>query len=276
MTTTRQGTTTSRGTTTGRGVTTGREATRAAGPRAAGPAVQAREPKYYGLKTFLLELTRTQPPGTPVPSERILAEDFATSRTTVRQALQELVAEGRLCRLQGKGTFVARPKVDQPLVLSSYTEDVSRRGGTPSSRVLSLVTVAAEPEVAAGLELAEGAKVLRLERLRLADAEPMAHETSHLSADRFPGLKRHLARYGSLYAALEREYGVTPFEAEQTIETATASPFEAGLLGTEVGLPVLLLGRRTFDGDGHPFEYVRSIYRGDRFRLVARLNRPRG
>ncbi len=238
-------------------------------------AAAAREPKYYGLKTYLLELTRTQPPGTPVPSERILAEDFATSRTTVRQALQELVAEGRLTRLQGKGTFVAQPKIDQPLVLSSYTEDVNRRGATPSSQVLSLTTVPALPPVAAALGLPEEAKVFRLERLRLTDGEPMAHEVSHLSAERFPGLRKHLGRYASLYAALEHEYGVAPFEAEQTIETATASPAEAGLLGTEVGLPVLLLGRRTFDARGEPFEYVRAIYRGERFRLVARLTRPR-
>jgi GntR family transcriptional regulator, nutrient-sensing system regulator len=258
----------------------GREActvtiTRQQAPRDAQPAGGApREPKYYGLKTYLLELTHTQPPGSPVPSERILAERFATSRTTVRQALQELVAEGRLSRLQGKGTFVAHPKVDQPLVLSSYTEDVSRRGATPSSRLLSLTVVAADAEVAEGLGLAAASKVIRLERLRLSDAEPMAHEVSHLSSERFPGLRRHLRRYTSLYSALETEYGVVPFEAEQTIETGTASPGIATLLGTEVGLPVLLLGRRTFDADGAPFEYVRAIYRGERFRLVARLTRP--
>jgi GntR family transcriptional regulator len=237
-------------------------------------AVQAREPKYYVLKTYLLELTRTQPPGTPVPSERILADDFSTSRTTVRQALQELVGEGRLQRLQGKGTFVARPKIAQPLVLSSYTEDMRRRGANPSSRLLGLTTEPADEEVAARLAVEPGAPVVRLERLRLTDAEPMAVEQSRLSAERFPDLEAHLERHGSLYAALREEYGVEPVEAEETIETGTASPMEAALLGTETGLPVLLLGRQTFDAHGRPFEYVRAIYRGDRFKLVARLTRP--
>jgi GntR family transcriptional regulator len=238
------------------------------------PAVEAREPKYYVLKTYLLEMTRTQPPGTPVPSERILAEDFSTSRTTVRQALQELVGEGRLQRLQGKGTFVARPKITQPLVLSSYTEDMQSRGAKATSRLLALTTEPADDDVAERLAVEPGARLVRLERLRLTDGEPMAVEQSRLSADRFPGLEAHLERYGSLYAALREEYGVEPAEAEETIETGTASPVEAALLGTETGLPVLLLGRQTFDADGRPFEYVRAIYRGDRFKLVARLARP--
>jgi GntR family transcriptional regulator len=236
--------------------------------------VEAREPKYYVLKTYLLEMTRTQPPGTPVPSERILAEDFSTSRTTVRQALQELVGEGRLQRLQGKGTFVARPKIAQPLVLSSYTEDMQRRGAKATSRLLALATEPADDDVAERLAVEPGAPLVRLERLRLTDGEPMAVEQSRLSAERFPGLEAHLERHGSLYAALREEYGVEPVEAEETIETGAASPVEAALLGSETGLPVLLLGRQTFDADGRPFEYVRAIYRGDRFKLVARLTRP--
>ena len=247
--------------------------TNSGGRRQAAP-VEAREPKYYVLKTYLLEMTCTQPPGTPVPSERILAEDFSTSRTTVRQALQELVGEGRLQRLQGKGTFVARPKIAQPLVLSSYTEDMRRRGANPTSRLLALATEPADDDVAARLSVEPGAPLVRVERLRLTDGEPMAVEQSRLSAERFPGLEAHLQRHGSLYAALREEYGVEPAEAEETIETGTASPVEAALLGTETGLPVLLLGRQTFDREGRPFEYVRAIYRGDRFKLVARLTRP--
>lgn len=232
-----------------------------------------RTPKYYRLKEHLLDLARTQLPGSPVPSERVLAEEFATSRTTVRQALQELVGEGRLQRLHGKGTFVARPKISQPLVLSSYTEDARRRGATPSSRVLALSTEHVDGDVAEQLRLDPAEPLLRLERLRLADGEPMALEQSHLPARRFPGLPDRLAELGSLYAAL-RTYGVEPFEAEETIETASAGPLDASLLGTETGLPVLQLSRLTYDAAGTPFEYVRATYRGDRFKLVARLVRP--
>src|SRR3954465_12817895 len=230
-------------------------------------------------------MTRTQPPGTPVPSERILAEDFSTSRTTVRQALQELVGGGRRQRLPGKGTFVARPKIAQPLVLSSYTEDMRRRGANPTSRLLALATEPADDDAAARLAVEPGAPLVRAgrrpapplgrgRRRRGRGGEPMAVEQSRLSAEKFPGLEAHLQRHGSLYAALREEYGVEPAEAEETIETGTASPVEAALLGTETGLPVLLLGRQTFDREGRPFEYVRAIYRGDRFKLVARLARP--
>lgn len=242
--------------------------------RRTAPVAPAREPKYYGLKTYLLDLASTRPPGTPVPSERILAEEFATSRTTVRQALQELVVEGRLRRLQGKGTFVAAPKIAQPLVLTSYTDDAHRRGATPGSRLLGVERRAADDAVARLLGVGAGTGLVVVQRLRLSDGEPMAVEHSHLVAARVPDLDRHLGDGVSLYAVLREHYGLTPAAADQTIETGAASPAEAALLGGETGLPVLLLGRCTFGDDGTAFEYVRSLYRGDRYKLVARLTPP--
>jgi GntR family transcriptional regulator len=234
----------------------------------------ARVPKYYRLKKHLLELTRTHPPGTPVPPERTLATEFDISRTTVRQAIQELVIEGRLERAQGRGTFVAKPKVAQSLQLTSYTEDMQAQGLRPASKLLRIDYVRADDDLAGRLDVRPGGRVLRIERLRLADAEPMAIETTHLSTQRFLGLRRHLDRYNSLYTALSEAYGVTLAEAEETIETAPATPREAGLLGTDVGLPLLLLSRHSFDTDGAPVEWVRSVYRGDRYKFVARLRRP--
>jgi GntR family transcriptional regulator len=234
----------------------------------------AREPKYYRLKRHLLELTQSSPPGTPVPPERTLAEEFDTSRTTVRQALAELVVEGRLERIQGKGTFVAKPKVAQSLQLTSYTEDMRAQGLEPASRLLEVGYVNADADLAELLRIREGARVLRIERLRLANGEPMAIEATHLSAKRFPGLRRHLTKYSSLYSALSAEYGVHLARAEETIETALATPREAALLGTDTGLPMLLLSRHSLDEEGEPVEWVRSIYRGDRYKFLARLTRP--
>jgi GntR family transcriptional regulator len=108
----------------------------------------------------------------------------------------------------------------------------------------------------------------------MADGEPMAIERTYLSAARFPGLRRHLVRLGSLYAALDQEYGVVPVEAEETIETALASPEEAAVLGIDTGLPLLLLSRHTRDASGAPVEWVRSVYRGDRYKFVTTLRRP--
>ncbi|UGY93555.1 GntR family transcriptional regulator [Streptomyces gobiensis] len=239
-----------------------------------GGARTARVPKYYRLKRHLLEMTETMPPGTPVPPERTLAAEFDTSRTTVRQALQELVVEGRLERIQGKGTFVAKPKVSQALQLTSYTEDMRAQGLEPTSQLLDIGYITADDRLAGLLDIPTGARVLRIERLRLASGEPMAIETTHLSQKRFPALRRSLVKYTSLYTALYEVYGVRLAEAEETIETSLASPREAGLLGTDVGLPMLMLSRHSFDREGRPVEWVRSVYRGDRYKFVARLQRP--
>lgn len=236
----------------------------------------AREPKYYRLKKHLQELTQTQPPGTPVPPERTLAGEFDISRTTVRQALQELVIEGRLERVQGRGTFVAKPKVAQSLQLTSYTEDMRAQGLEPTSRLIDIGYISADDQLAERLAVKPGNRVLRIERLRLANAEPMAIETTHLSTKRFPSLRRTLDRYTSLYTALGEAYDVHLAEAEETIETALANPREAGLLSTDVGMPLLLLSRHSFDTSGEPVEWVRSVYRGDRYKFVARLQRPQG
>lgn len=234
----------------------------------------ARVPKYYTLKRHLLELTRTMPAGSPVPPERTLAQEFDTSRTTVRQALQELVIEGRLERIQGKGTFVAKPKVAQALQLTSYTEDMRAQGLKPASQLLDVGYITADDRLAGLLDMKPRGRVLRVERLRLASGEPMAIETTHLSAKRFPALRRSLSKYGSLYTALAEVYDVRLGEAEETIETALATPREAGLLGTDTGLPMLMLSRHSVDTTGEPVEWVRSIYRGDRYKFVARLRRP--
>ena len=245
-----------------------------AGTDAAARARVQREPKYWGLKRHLLDLLRSMPPGSPIPTERSLAAEFDVSRTTVRQALAELTVEGRLLRVQGKGTFAAEPKVAQRLQLSSYTEDMRAQGRQPSSRLLEMSEEPADSDLSRLLGIRASAKVLRLNRLRLADGEPMAIETTHLPLARFRGLRRYVTSGGSLYQVLRERFGVEMGHAEETIETALASPAEAELLGADIGLPMLLLSRHSFDTDGKPVEWVRSVYRGDRYKFVATLNRP--
>jgi len=131
--------------------------------------------------------------------------------------------------------------------------------------------VRADAEMAVRLGVRAGARVLRVVRLRLVDGEPMAIERTYLAAARFPRLRGHLERLGSLYEALAVGYGVRLGRAEETIETALASPEEAALLGVEVGLALLLASRHSFDRSGAPVEWGRSLYRGDRYKLVAQL-----
>ncbi|WP_017973043.1 GntR family transcriptional regulator [Actinopolyspora halophila] len=238
------------------------------------PTRNQREPKYWGLKQHLLDMLRSMPAGSSIPTERALAAEFDVSRTTVRQALAELTVEGRLLRVQGKGTFAAQPKVAQRLQLSSYTEDMRAQGRQPDSRLLEMNEESAERELAHLLDVPSGSPVLRMRRLRLADEEAMAIETTHLPLSRFKGLTKLIEEGGSLYQVLRQEYGISFASAEETIETALASPEEAELLGADVGLPMLLLSRHSFHRDGTPVEWVRSIYRGDRYKFVASLNPP--
>ena len=233
-----------------------------------------REPKYWGLKRHLLDLLAALPPGSPIPTERSLAAQFDVSRTTVRQALADLTVEGRLLRVQGKGTFAAEPKVAQRLQLSSYTEDMRAQGREPSSKLIDISEIPAEGELTTLLGIRSGAKVLRMQRLRLADNEPMAIETTHLPLGRFRGLRKYLQPGGSLYQVLRERFDVEMGHAEETIETALAGPHEAELLGADVGMPMLLLSRHSFDTAERPVEWVRSVYRGDRYKFVAELNRP--
>lgn len=235
----------------------------------------APEPKYYRLKQALVaDLLATTPPGGLIPPERVLAGKFDTSRTTLRKALQELVGEGRLMRRQGSGTFVAPPKVAQRLQLTSYTEDMVAQGLQPTSRLLDVTTIKADTELAGLLAIRRGMRVTRIQRLRLGDGEPMAIETTHLPAARFPDVAEAIAEAGSLYGLLRERHGLELARAEETIETAVARPDEARLLGTEIGVPLLLLSRHSIDRDGEPFEWVRSVYRGDRYKFVALLERP--
>ncbi len=232
-----------------------------------------RTPKHWELKERVAELLRAVPPGGSLPGERALAVEFAVSRTTVRRALAELTAEGRLTRVHGSGTFAGEGKLTQRLQLSSYTEDMRSHGRRPTSSLLDARIGAADPDLARLLGITSGEDVLRLRRLRRADGEPMAIETSRLPLGRFPGLDL-LVGDTSLYRLLWEHYGVALGHAEETIETALATPAEAALLGNEVGALMLLLSRHSFDTDGHPVEWVRSVYRGDRYKFVATLVSP--
>ena len=210
-----------------------------------------------------------------LPSERELSESFGVSRMTARQALLALARDGVVYTRVGKGTFVAAPKIAQQLeALSGFSEDMRARGNAPSSRVLAAREEAANPEVAAALRLAEGAGVVLLERLRLADSAPLALETAYLPAALAPGLLSHDFGRESLYAVLEREYGLVLTRAEQRIEAVLAGPRERELLALVGPAAVLRMERLTLAADGQPVEWVRSAYRGDRYvfssTLVAR------
>jgi len=228
-------------------------------------------PLHYVVKTRLVELVEQLGEGTALPPERVLAKDFGVSRWTMRQAIRELIADGRLRARQGQGTFVATPKIVQPLALVSYTEALRAQGHTPAREVVKFDEIPADDVLAEQLAVAPGDPVFELERVLFADEQPIGLETTYLSVARFPSLREVLEPTGSLYRCMTGQLGVEFGEGEELVETVIATPREAELLKATQQLPMLLLHRRTRDSAGHPIEVVRSLYRGDRVGFRATL-----
>ncbi len=193
------------------------------------------QPKYRLLHDALATLIRDLPAGAGMPTERELSERFGVSRGTVRQALDHLEAEQRIHRHQGRGTFVAGPKMDHLLELTSHTAYFRARGMEPGSRLVGVTRAPATAEVARMLALAEGEEILQIERVRLANDEPLAIEVLHLGAKRFDGIAAVLGESQSLYELLRARYGVELAWADETIEAALSPEREASLLAIPVG-----------------------------------------
>jgi GntR family transcriptional regulator len=232
--------------------------------------------KQEQTRQRVLELIEGLDVGEAIPSERRLSSDLGISRLTLRAAVEDLVRDGYLVRRHGSGTFVSHPKIAQQLTLTSFSEDMRRRGMVPSSRTLQLQEVHAGADLGRALNVSPSTKVVRIQRLRLADDETMAIETLHVPQPFVPDLTRELLEDGSFYELLEQRYGVVIVSGVQTIEPTVTDEEESALLGVPLHSPAFLFERTTQDADGRTVEFVRSVYRGDRYRLVAELSQRRG
>jgi GntR family transcriptional regulator len=233
-------------------------------------------PMYYQIMRQLLEKISDGEFAveSALPPERELAEAYRVSRMTVRQAIAELVNEGVLVRRKGIGTFVAPPKMEQTLSrLTSFTEDMAQRGMKAGARVISFEKIVPEPTIRKTLGLDTADRAFECVRVRLADDEPMALETTTLAVALCPELRREDLENQSLYTVLAERWGVRLDYSTQSIEPALASHYEASLLHVPVGSPLLLMHRITFDQDGRVVEHVKSLYRGDRYKFVIELRR---
>jgi GntR family transcriptional regulator len=209
--------------------------------------------------------------GDALPSERRLSTDLSVSRPTLRSVIDELVREGLLLRRHGSGTYVAEPKIALPLTMTSFSEDMSRRGMVPSSRVVSFELTSAGAKLGQRLRLSPVEEVWVITRLRLADDETMAIEWLHAPRRLLPDLKREDLAQRSFYELLRERRGIVIASGVQTIEPTVTSPEEADLLGVPVHSPAFLFERTTEGQGGEVVEFVRSVYRGDRYRLVTEL-----
>ncbi|MFC4787088.1 GntR family transcriptional regulator [Nocardioides sp. MAHUQ-72] len=223
--------------------------------------------KHVQVREYVRSLVAGAAPGSPAPSERELVHRFGVARMTVRQAMDALVVEGLLERIPGRGTFVARPRRVASR-LTSYTEEMNRRGLLPESQTLLARREQAGPGVARALNLTEGDAVIHWRRLRRADGVPMCLEDAYLNEILIPGFLQS-GMPTSLYDALESR-GLRPTWAEDSITADLASEEEAGLLETQPGSAVLRHSRRAV-ADEKVVEVSRSVYRSDRFTMWVQL-----
>jgi DNA-binding GntR family transcriptional regulator len=228
-------------------------------------------PLYQQIHDILREdiVRQRWKPGDTLPPESELVDRYAVSTVTIRQALEVLTNEGLIYRQRGRGTFVAHPTLEQNLTrLISFTEDMRTRGFHPTSQVLSSTLVKAPPDIAESLQIAPGEELAVLERLRLADAEPMSIEESYLVHRYCPGiLGRHDYSTHSLREALEQDYGIRTTRAKQAIRAIAASRGLARILSVTPKEPLLFIERVTEAQLGMPVEFLRIYYRGDRYTL---------
>ena len=232
-------------------------------------------PIYFQIEQYIRERidNKELKPGEMIPSEREFAEKYQISRMTVRQAINNLVNEGYLQRERGKGTFVAVKKFEKNVRgLTSFSEDMRSRGLEPATQVLDFTVIEADQLIASKLQVEEGSKVYQIERLRLANQQPIAFEVFYMSEDLVPGLTKEVAVH-SIYRYVEDEIGLHITSGVQELEATTAHKREASALGIKTGAPVLYIQQITHLESQQPLEFVKSYYRADRYKYKVEMVR---
>jgi len=232
-------------------------------------------PLYYQLEEQIKKsiISEELQPGDVLPSERELSENYQISRMTVRQAITNLVNKGYLYREKGKGTFVSSQKFEQNLQgLTSFTEDMKARNLVPGSKLLHFEISPAIEEIKEWLSLEEEELIYKIKRLRLANDEPIAVETSYLPVKLIPGLTPDILG-NSLYKYIEDDLQLSIGHAAQTVEAAIVRDEDIKHLNVNKNVPVLLIQRETYLEDGTPLEIVKSSYRADRYKFKINIER---
>ena len=213
-------------------------------------------------------------PGDRLPSEDELTARFGVSRITVRKAVEGLVGRGLLEIRRGRGTYVCEPKIRQELTeLSGFVEDMQALGRTPTARLLGHRVMAADKTVAGRLGLAVGTRVVRIERVRLADGVPMSFDETYLPLEIGRKVIKHDLEAEPIFTLLEEKYGLPLVEAEYQLEAVACDAHVAQGLAVAPGSPVFRIERTSYSLDNRPVDYERLYYRGDLIRFVTRLAR---
>lgn len=225
-------------------------------------------PLYFQLKELIMAEIKngTYPKDSVIPTEKELSEMFDISRTTVRQAIAELVQEGWLYRVKSKGTFVSQPKINQDFIqkLESYNDQIRRTGRTPRTEVLDFKVMKASQEVAEQLELQPGDEVIYLHRKRYADDDPIVVLKTYLPYEKCSFVMEHDFEKESLYAVLSEKDSVKVYYVKRLAEAVEATSDDAEKLNMKKGKPILYFQTVGCNAFGKPIEYSLARYRGDK------------
>jgi len=214
------------------------------------------------------------PPGSQLPPEDRLIERFNVSRTTVRKAIENLVARGLVEIRRGKGTFVAQPKITQELTeLTGFVEDMQALGRAPTARLLDKRVVPADTDVARQLNIPTGTLVMRIQRVRLADGVAMSFDDTYLPREIGEKVTTHDLDAEPIFSLLEGKYDLPLTEAEYRLEAVTATPDVAQALAVDPGSAIFLIERTSYTEGHRPIDYEKLHYRGDLIRFVTCLAR---
>ncbi len=228
-------------------------------------------PKYHRVKEIILARIAdgTWPPGSLLPAEPGLCREFGVSRITVRKAISDLVHEGKIQTVQGKGTFVAKPKVGERFVQRAFGifDDMEQRGLRLTTEVLRQEVIRAPDEIAAALGLRLGERVHVIVRLRSVEGEKILISTTYIPEALCPGLVHEDLSTGSLFRLLRDRYGIKIGRGERSLEAVAADQWSAYRLELALASPLLRLDSKAYLPDGRTFEYSRTLQRGDRARV---------
>lgn len=232
-------------------------------------------PLYYQLKTLLLEEIKSNayPVDSIIPTEKEISEMFEISRTTVRQAITELVREGWLYRVKSKGTFVAQRKIKQDFIrrLESFNEQIERTGRRPGTELLALEVVEMPERAAEAFGVAPGERVVYLHRKRSADDEPIVTVETYLPYPKCAFLMQHDMAKESMYNVLAEREETRICRVSRILEAVAANAQDARLLNIRTGKPVHLFHTVGYNQYDEPIEFSIARYRGDRNRFEVDL-----
>lgn len=220
-------------------------------------------PLYYQLKQIIKEeIDRGKYlPGEQLPSESEICQKYGVSRITARRAITDLVKDGILYSLQGKGTFVKEIKLKRELIsVSGFTETTTASGKNPSSQILSNTIITPDDHLKSIFNLEPAENLLKLHRLLFIDNDPFIIETSYYPLKYFPHLERYIGEATSTYKILKARYNIEIIKSEKTLNVVSATDYEAKLFQCDISTPLYLIEKTSFDQQNRPFHLSQSLF----------------